>query len=359
MINHGTSKDIAFILFSNIGNDNLASAKERKLVKRINSLDSTETVSISSLNTLKSAFSAAASDDPYSLSPTYYALTGRRGLWLYKEQDEEDNKTAFLFCLHPNLQETIMVFPPFGHAPIKAIKNLFDALSDMDINFQIGRIAKDSFVSPQDNPKHSYKATETAERVLDWTYPVHTIDCHALLGHKGKEYSRIRQTINKFSNTTAMTRDINFKTDFPVIDSLAKAWEKNTHHYDNYDVTFTKYFQHLVELANSEPSLGLKGLIISIDGQDKGFSIWEPPLNQGKTANLFASQVSDFEITNLATYLTIESARKMVEGGAHYMCLGGSENEGMDRYKRGFIPARSTELATIEMEANDHTTLIV
>ncbi|MCB1317739.1 MAG: hypothetical protein KDK27_17360, partial [Leptospiraceae bacterium] len=130
--------------------------------------------------------------------------------------------------------------------------------------------------------------------------------------------------------------------------SLAQQWEAKTNHYDRYDLR-TNYFNYLARLAVEQRSLNLRGLIVSVEGQDAGFSIWEPESNGGKTANLFASQVSDFNTTNLATYLTVVSAEQMLAEGAEFMCLGGSETEGMDRYKQGFIQTYSTPLDTIEL----------
>lgn len=350
-MNNGTlGKKIALILSSNVGNDNLASELEKKTVKRINSLESVEEVKASDLATLKSAFSAASSNDPYSVSPTYYALTGRRGLWVYKDEKSETETTALLFCLHPNKQDTIIIFPPFGEEPLTATKNLINNISQSGLKFQIGRVPRDSELEKIGHDAYNLNAQVKTEDVLDWTFPVHTINCEDLVSRKGKQYGRIRQTMNKFERAGAEIRDVDFQKDLPVIEKLASSWEGNTNHYENYDLTFTEYFRNLVEIANSEPGLGLQGIIVSIDGEDKGFAIWEPALNEGNTANLFASQVSDFKMTNLATYLTVKSAEKILEDGTQYICLGGSENEGMDRYKKGFIPEKSEELETIEVE---------
>lgn len=335
------SKNVAFVLFSRVGNDNLASQDERKLQKRIDSLHETDLIKISDLNTLKNAFEASSSSDPYYISPTYYAVTGRRGLWLYKHQDDQGAQTAMLLCLHPNLKDTVLIFPPFGEHPAEAIKAFVDKISDLNVKIQIARVTEPQIASWK---LKDFKRVD--ESVLDWKFPVHTIDCAELCAHEGGAYARIRQTVNKFRKANAQIREIDFVQDAPMISRLAQSWEGNTSHYDNYDVTFNDYFGRLGLLAKREPALGLRGLVVTINGEDKGFSIWEP----GKTANLFASQVADFSMTNLATYLTVESARKMREEGSEALCLGGSENEGMDRYKRGFVPAQSTTLHTLEYE---------
>ena len=349
MKDNSLSNDIAFVLFNNVGNDNLASEKERRLVKRLSTLENVADVKVSDLNTLQSAFSMAASDDPYYISPTYYALTGRRGLYLYKSEDENGKPTTFLFCLHPNIQNTILAFPPFGHDPAKAIRSFINELKGIDIGFQLGRVPANSGLCNTLIDDGDISFSRKTEDILDWAYPLHTINCDDLIEHKGKDYSRIRQVMNKFKRSSALTRDIDFKKDHPLIDRLSKHWENNTTHYEDYDIKYTEYFQQLVNIANTESSLNLKGLIVSIDGVDKGFSIWEPPLQMGGTANLFASQITDFEISNLTTYLTVKSAERIQREGTGHMCLGGSEKKGMDIYKKGFIPEKSLEMQTLEL----------
>lgn len=348
------SRDIAKILYQSVGNDNLATDKERLFVRTVNALEDTAKVGISDLTSLKLAFALAASDDPYAHSPTYYAITGRRGLWLNKQGNESGEVTTFFFCLHPNLKDTVVIFPPFGDRPVDALVQFLHEVRDTGMSFRLGRVPRDWPLEESINARFpDLKATRTMETVLDWTYPVHTIGCADLVNREGKDYARIRQTMNKFMRSSAMTRELDFTRDVDALQALAQEWEAKTNHYDTYDLR-TNYFNYLAQLAVDQRSLRLRGLIISVDGKDKGFSIWEPESNGGKTANLFASQVSDFGMTNLATYLTVASAEKMIEDGAEYMCLGGSETAGMDRYKRGFIPAQSTPLDTIELHVPEN-----
>lgn len=342
------SRDIAKFLYSTVGNDNIATDRERNFARRANGLENTVRVNLSDLTSMKTAFSMAASNDPYAHSPTYYAVTGRRGLWMNKHAGENNGVTTFFFCLHPNLKDTVVIFPPFGDAPSEAVANFLKEIRDTKMAIRLGRLPAQSPL--EDLPAHlpSLTTRKVRETVLDWTYPVHTINCADLVAHEGKDYARIRQTMNKFRRSSAMTRELDFNRDTKALQTLAGQWETNTNHYDTYDLK-TNYFNYIARLALDQKDLHLRGLIISVDGQDKGFSIWEPESNGGRTANLFASQVNDFGLTNLGTYLTVVTAEKMLEEGSQYMCLGGSETEGMDRYKRGFIPAFSTSLETVEV----------
>ncbi|MBK6896006.1 MAG: DUF2156 domain-containing protein [Alphaproteobacteria bacterium] len=342
-------RDIAQILYRNVGNDNLATDSERAFVRRLNKLDEVAKVGIWDLTSLKHAFAVAASNDPYYLSPTYYAVTGRRGLWLFNDEGEDNHYTSFFFCLHPNLKDTVVVFPPFGDHPVEAVAEFLHKIRESKMNIRIGRVPQGSPLEKIEIQYPQLQARTATETVLDWTFPVHTVDCEALVDREGKDYGRIRQAMNKFKRSSALTREMDFSRDIPALEKLARQWESNTRHYDAYDLR-TNYFNYLARLAIDQKALNLRGMVVSIDGVDKGFSIWEPESNGGDTANLFASQVTDFDMTNLATYLTVVSAEKMLEEGTHFMCLGGSETAGMDRYKRGFNPSVSTQLNTIEIK---------
>jgi hypothetical protein len=326
-------------------------SNEDILIEEINKFSDIDEIKFNNFELLPLALRSTKSNDPYVISPTYHALTGRRGLWLYKDIDAQGKQTFCLFCLHPNLLNAIIIYPAFGNNETQIVSTLISKLGTLNANLQIGRVQEQSpLLSIAEKTKRALLSVEE-EKVLDWLYPAHTIDCTSLVERKGKDYGRIRQTMNKFNKRCdTEIRLIDFKKDYATIRSICDVWEDNSTHYDNYDITETDYFERLFNLANKFPYLGLKGLIVSVDGIDKGFSIWELSQSTNKIANLFASQISDTNLTNLMTYLTVESAKYMLEDGAKYMCLGGSENAGMDRYKRGFIPAYSTALKTLRVK---------
>ncbi len=56
--------------------------------------------------------SVSERSDPYSQSVSYYAMSGRKGLWLYAS----DN-TFMLIAAHPNRNNHLLAFPPLGKEP--------------------------------------------------------------------------------------------------------------------------------------------------------------------------------------------------------------------------------------------------
>ncbi len=58
---------------------------------------------------LKEFIAKVSKDDPYVTSVTYYAMTGRKGLWIYFDGDAG---YFLISCIHPNKENTLLLFPP-------------------------------------------------------------------------------------------------------------------------------------------------------------------------------------------------------------------------------------------------------
>src|SRR5690606_20692638 len=65
------------------------------------------------------------SEDPYLLSPAYYAMTGRHGLWLYR-----GNTSRIIFCRHPNVKNKHLIFPVIRLGEDDGMKDLSNFLRD-------------------------------------------------------------------------------------------------------------------------------------------------------------------------------------------------------------------------------------
>ncbi|PZO81293.1 MAG: hypothetical protein DI626_10935, partial [Micavibrio aeruginosavorus] len=108
-------------------------------------------------------------EDLYSTSTAYFLMTGRRGLWIYGNED-----TAMIIARHPNLDDSILFFPPMGISPVNLIEL---ALTDPVIprgNRKLARLG----------PEDQYLAAVLEQRgngdieveeILDWKFPVHIL----------------------------------------------------------------------------------------------------------------------------------------------------------------------------------------
>jgi hypothetical protein len=342
------------------------SEKEARFIQVMRKMPETLEVKTLDLFKLRKAFSLLESDDPFYLSPAYYGLTGRRGLWAYTDSPHEDSEEIaspplqgdILFaCLHPNLADTILVFPPFGDHAKKIMRQFLHCIRPLEMKVHLGRIteAEMGLTDVANAAFGDYTATvHEKELILDWAYPVQTISCKDVVRQKGPRYQPLRQALHQIERSSEEHsiefRPINFmdRWDQDVVLDLARGWLRKSMQKIHSEENQTElYFKKLLEMGRY-PRLNLRGLIMSFDHRDVGFSIWEAPETTANTANLFASQIADFEThPHLSESLIFETAREVHHNGGRNLCLGGSETPTLDRFKRKFVPKPSPDLKTI------------
>jgi hypothetical protein len=353
-------------------NDNMT-AEEASFSKKLRKLGDFEKIELSAVPRLVDTFERAVSSDPYYLSPAYYALTGRRGLWSWTPDDD----TAVLFCLHPNLKNTVVIFPPFVHPPTNAQNAMQKFLeimrsTDSGLEFQIGRVPENEPVKDAMLAMRDFKPRAVKEDVLDWAYPVPTYDLAEMRARQGKKYAALRQALNsidrKFQIHTPDSRlnmreiDFHSKADMYDLNTLVDAWEgnaraKQTHpHVDRYTVEDNDYFDHLFRMAKVQ-ELNLRGMFLVLDGKPQGFAIWEAPVGDSETANVFASQVAIFNNANdetttphWSTGMIYKMGREIANTGGRKICLGGSETPQQFNFKEKFGAETLGHLTTVVID---------
>ena len=330
MIDHSKFQEEIQGAYPAKGRSGLLTHDEAALAQTMSTMPHVQSVTDDDITALRMALQHAKFEDPYSESAIYYMLTGRRGLWIYAR-----NEASFLVCLHPNVKDTVLVFPSFG-GRIPDLKNEFLDKVGGKIAFRLARAPSDHAVDS------SFR--EVKEDVLDWAYPVQIIFCKDTVERKGRNYQVVRQVMNKFSHQDVQSRAVDFEGDGQLLLDLASEWENHRQSYFRGYETQSGYFNRLVKLGRMDDS-GLRWLLLYKDGMPRGFSIWEEGAQ--KTANLFASLVTVDSCSNLCTWLVARTCEQVIGNGGHSLCLGGSETEGMDRFKRKFAPGRSVSLKTL------------
>lgn len=357
-------------------NDNMT-AEEAVFAKKLRKLGDFEKIELSAVNRLGDTFNHVASQDPYYISPAYYALTGRRGLWSWTP----DDNTTLLLCLHPNLKNTVMIFPPFMQGTANAQQTMQKFLEIMQktesgLQFQIGRVPANEPVKEALLGVQGFNARVVDENVLDWAYPVPTYDLTQMRQRVGGKYAALRQALNSIDRKFQVNKpgsrlnlkeiDFNSKQNIFDLNTLVGAWENNakakgTHpHVDRYTIEDDTYFDQLFRMAKV-PELNLRGIFLMLDGKPQGFAIWEAPVGNTETANVFASQVAIFNAANdttttphWSTGLIYKMGREIQNTGGQKICLGGSETEAQFNFKKKFVPETEFPLVTIALtvEAN-------
>lgn len=277
--------------------------------------------------------------DPFSRSAGYYAMTGRGGLWLYG-----DNDASMVIATHPNKEDTLLFFPPFGKDPFSLIDT---ALGDTQIpegRIQIARVGQEDMSLVFQLQAAGVSAPQ-GETVLDWAYPIHIISTERVIEHSGGEYNNFRAHLNKAFRAGYTAEPLNADTHHDAVMEIVSSWakdgKKDGYTFDDLTTPTTQ----LLDLMKQN-ILSLAGVIVFDGPKPMGFWIWD----EGDTMNKTAMSLARVSIGDrgAAEFAGMKMTEILNERGFDKICLGGSETESLDKFKRKFGPIESIELKTID-----------
>ena len=279
-------------------------------------------------------------EDLYSTSAAYFMMTGRKGLWIYGNED-----TAMIVARHPNIDDRILFFPPMGVNPVNLIES---ALLDPAIPAGKKKLARlgpeDQYLSAVLEQRGS--GTIEVEEVLDWKFPVHVLDTANVIDSKGKDFRDFRKNIYRAFGRGLWSESIDSQDDIARVLEISKSWAMR-HVNDNYSIEDlvgpTKYALSLFNNAN----LSINGLIINEGNEAVGYIMWE----ETNPSKGLANSVSGMSVRPRGTeeFAILEMCKKLKETGFRKVCIGGSEKEGLDNFKRKMCPASSVNLLTMSL----------
>lgn len=274
-----------------------------------------------------------SSEDPYMASPTYIAITGRKGLSAYK-----GNYGRILYAEHPNMKDTCIFFPPIHKNGYFDVKDLKKSLCEKWKHFQIIRVPE----KIADYAAVITKGKVKTENVLDYKYPVYTISGQQLMSMSGPLLYNFKKTLNKLERRAVRTEEIDFSKHKASIFFILESFQKNS--VQNYSADFEAPYLYLFN--NLRENADLKGQIFFYQGKPAGFNIWET-----NSHNMFANDIAHcaLHIQGLSEYIHFSMARKLAEENIDKICIGGSETLGLDRFKRKMNPVECVQLKTIDL----------
>lgn len=236
--------------------------------------------------------------DSYSLSPAYYAMTGRKGAWLYEKDD-----TAVVVCQHPNVNNKVLVFPEIGKGGV--LKYLIEEISVPTNGVQLARVPSENVQKLMEELASTtdiatFKAVE--EKVLDWQYPSQILSTKEVGEMKGGAFGRARGRRNKF----------------------LELYEYDTNHSN------------------------LDGTVVYCNGNIEAINIVAKPVITGQPA-VYLYPFFNTNIVGLSEFSYNSLCQRLHKKGIKTLDAGGSETEELDRYKRKFAPIESKKLSTIKI----------
>ena len=276
----------------------------------------------------------ATGPDPFARSPAYFAMTGRKGLWLYATDD-----TAMLVCRHPNRADRLLMFWPMGRDPEGLL-----AAAARDDRLPAGRrqVARvDANVSGLDMPV----GVVEQEDVLDWAFPVHVISTSLVKERKGGTFNNLRGHLNRAARAGLTARPVVFGADDCAIESIVAQWAdmKDRPGFTRSDLIGpTLACLHLA--ATGVRSLG--AVIVHEGSTPVGFWLWEELPQEGAAASLVRVSIGQHGAAELAA---AAAADRLAARGIERLCLGGSETASLDAFKRKLGPTQSIPLATVAL----------
>lgn len=293
-------------------------------------------IHMGNISRLKAVLDRYGSDDPYATSLAHLALTGRNGLWLIEEAGSHA-----VMCMHPNNANQMMVFPPFGRNAAALLRKVFARWPHV----RLARVPTDRAVFL--SAAHPEAAVPIQEDVLDWKYPVHTLDTNKVAALEGRKLQKVRAKVRRANRNGVEVNPLTLN-DYHEAVALAARWTACQHQRLEGLELVAPYAYVFALLA--DPDINVRGHALRQNGRLVGLDAWEEPQNgSGIACGVGSLTVRD--IPGIAEFQIHASCSALASCGIERLCIGGSETEGLDKFKKKFLPAQSIELCSIEAAA--------
>ena len=291
---------------------------------------------------LASILSGVHSKDYYLGCPAYHAFTGRNGLWAYAK-----GQSMVLFARNPTNLEQIMFYPQIGEAFPNLALEIINTMLPPAGGYQFSRIEKSQaeLLAASMNKKvsgYSYHVIDEPE--LDWRFPVHTVSTQDLLNPVGKRFKSFRQHLNVVDENRIKIYDLDPRRDIQEVMGVIESWACRKSEIPALSEMIDIYVSLLKIMHH--PGLSLKGLKFYLDNELVAFEVWAMPPKGKKTANSLAG-FSKTHIRGFSEFQHYTICKVLHEQGIEKICLGGSEIEGLDNFKRKMNPVESLELRSV------------
>jgi hypothetical protein len=283
--------------------------------------------------------------DSFTLSPAYYALTGRLGGYI-----SVGGGSQAVTCIHPNMPDVQLIFPDIGEKPScdLGLRLAVDAVQQ-GRHPQFARLTAANRSALLGNASllqgRSLQFLEFEETVLDWRFPVHILDTALICDRKGGIFKRLRLQLRKISRHRLSVADYCREAHASLGERFFEAWcaECGDARTDAFEIASPGL--ELLKM-NVDQMAGLRQQLILLDGRPSGLCVWEQPVVAGDPASLL-SIVSLRSACGLAEWQMVLLCERLKGLNITRLDIGGSETYGLDRYKRKFRPCESHELYSV------------
>lgn len=295
---------------------------------------------------LASVLSRFNVDDSYLACPAYHAFTGRNGLWGYSR-----GKAFLLFARHPNDEKKIIIYPQFGSIYPNLAFELLDRLNLPGFDFIFARYPveyADFMAASMSKFSQDRQFKAEIEEVLDWTHPVYTLSTAAVLEAKGGKFRSFRYDLYQVNADQIKIEKIDPCADMDDILGVIRFWSSDR---DDADEIVNGYAFLLNLMQN--PAFNMSGLKFYKDNKLIAFEVWSILQNDKTVANNLAGMNvnADQNLKGFSSFQYYTVCKFLHQQGVEKVCIGGSETEGLDNFKRKMNPIKADVLKSIKVSS--------
>ena len=310
----------------------------------IDTLANCERVDSENWQTLVVLLGTEEDSDSYLTSPLYYAYTGRKGLWLYREHN-----TFIPFCWHPNVTGRILVFPTLGAKNETALHNMLFQFPMPPAGLYLARnkVAFDgvkTLISSR-NQRHILLTSKT-ETVLDWQYPVRVLDTAQVANMVGHDFMHIRNRYRQTRKYSVESRSLQTCSSLEINKFIWRWSEQSSLSSFDIEAAASPYLA-ITDLVQNR-NFDAHGLAFFVNGSIQSIVAWDISNQHTPTANIFIN-LTNTAYKGLSEYGLQAAAKTLSDNNIKYMNLGGSETKSLDDYKNKYVPAYSLDLTSIDV----------
>lgn len=283
--------------------------------------------------------------DPYAGSAAYYGMTGRNGLWIVM-----DDSAFMLIATHPNEPGKLLLFPPRGEQARPLLSRVIKNLAGSEISFQLARFPAHMVGLAGDLTADAPAGAimRSGEDTLDWRFPVHVLDAAKVADHQGPTFSDFRNNVRRVPVSQLSAVDLHPEHHRAAVRSIVSAWASSRGLITPAAIeALCEPYSRLLELMTYLP---IKGRLYRLEDQPAAFAIWEETDRARGIANSFAAQTNRMT-KGMNEFIQADTCRLVRDTGFAEVCIGGSEDAGLDAFKRKMRPIRSIPLTSVHFQA--------
>lgn len=266
--------------------------------------------------------------DNYVL-PGYFPIIGRKGLYFVNKRDG-----YFPVCYHPNLSGRLLIFPPVGSA--HSISDYLHTLNPWPENgVQLARIPVAEQESIFYTLAREWDIIPIQESILDWgRYPVRSLKVEEMALREGKQFINHRRKYNYVSKRIKGL-EITESWDSGKDEKFEKfiyrwAQQKYVH---NEGFSLDDYVSPYLKILSIHSNPNIRSVCLLFENsldEITGAVIIE--VSDG-IASTYMNVAID-EISHFPGYMLMKTCEFLHASNlAKVLCLGGSEQAGLDKFK--------------------------